>query len=119
MLDAGGYGQISYFLTETGRRFNRHTAVFSRVKPSRPVVMGQRQGFGAFEVAARVSFVDLLGDDISGGAASQLSLGLNWYPTAWTRITLNYVYDAVTDAYGDDGADGTLQMLGVRFQVDF
>ena len=115
----GWYGEISYFLTPPGRKFNRHTAVFERVKPTRPVLGGERQGIGAWEIAARYAYTDLEASAISGGSLDQLTLGLSWYPTAYTRVTLNYIADFVENAHGVPFGDGELHVFGIRFQFDF
>lgn len=112
----GGYAQVSWFLTPPCRRFVRRTAVFGRVTPCRDVF--EEGGRGAWEVAARISHVDLDDAWISGGTATAATFALNWYPSAYTRVMLNYVITDVEDAFGDPTGDGTFHAIGLRFQID-
>lgn len=86
------YAMASYFLTGEQRSYSRTAATFRRPMPARDIL---HSGPGAWEVAARVSFIDL--EDASnsahlgGGREVNLSLGLNWYPHAHLRVTWNYV----------------------------
>ena len=58
------------------------------IDPLSPVRHG---GKGAFELAARASYVDLNDRDIIGGEQANLSLGLNWYPNSSWRLMLNLI----------------------------
>ena len=112
----GGYAQVSWFLTPPCREFVRRTAVFGRVTPGRDVF--REGGRGAWEVAARISHLDLDDAWIAGGTATGFTFALNWYPSAYTRVMLNYVVTRVADAFGAPDGDGTLHALGLRFQID-
>jgi len=112
----GGYAQVSWFLTPMSRRFVRRTAVFGRLVEAADVFKGG--GIGAFEVAARFSHLDLDDGWIAGGTASNLTFGLNWYPSPYTRVTANYVITDVDNAFGDPQADSTLHALVLRLQID-
>lgn len=46
----------------------------------------------AFELAARVSSLDLDDGSVSGGDTTNFTLGANWYPSAHVRLTANYVH---------------------------
>jgi len=112
----GWYAFASWFVTGESRRYRPERGVFGRVKPKRPLDGG---GFGAFELAARFSRLDLTDEEIIGGREDNLTFGLNWYPTAHTRFSLNYVKVLDVDRPGNpnDGVEpGIIQMRG---QVDF
>ncbi len=106
----GHYAQAGYFLTDDYRRFKTKVGAFDRQKPSSNWL--RDGGRGAWEVAARLSSVDLNDGTIAGGEQDNLTLGLNWYPNPATRLMINWVS---SDVEGTGDADFFL----VRWQVDF
>ena len=106
----GYYVQASYFLTGEHRKYKKSSGAFSRVKPNKN--FGSDRGWGAWELAARYSAVDLDDSSINGGKLDNITAGLNWYLNPNTRLMLNYVH-ADKDGIGD--AD----ILLTRFQIDF
>ncbi len=46
----------------------------------------------AFELAARISSLDLDDGSVRGGDSTNFTLGANWYPNAHLRLTANYVH---------------------------
>src|SRR6185437_6001744 len=97
----GAYGQAAWTLTGEARRYNPQTASYQRVTPARPFSL-QNGGWGAWELAARVSYVGLdsrfhageaLANDpaaVNGGRQWGYALGLNWYPNDLIRVLLDY-----------------------------
>ncbi|MEQ1754195.1 MAG: porin [Micropepsaceae bacterium] len=96
---SGWYAEAAWALTGESRKYNSSAAAFAAIKPSSPVESGS--GFGAFELAARFSHVDLnfhdgiagaaaAADSIRGGEQDIWTLGLNWYLNPNLRATLNY-----------------------------
>jgi phosphate-selective porin OprO/OprP len=85
--------------------------VFGRVIPKNPFRPFARQ-WGAFQVAARVSMLDLDDADIRGGQELNFTLGLNWYLLSNLRLSTNYVHGRV---FGQ----GDVDILQARLQVDF
>ncbi len=59
---------------------------FGRVIPQNPFRPSKRQ-WGAFQLAARVSMLDLNDADIRGGQELNFTLGLNWYLLANLRLS--------------------------------
>jgi len=108
---SGWYTQASWFLTGESRKYKAKSAVFSRVKPLNPVDKG---GYGAFEVALRVTQLDLNDKDENGGKERDLSLGLNWYLMSNLRLMAEYTYaDALTERSKD------VNLYQLRVQYDF
>ncbi len=68
--------------------------------------------WGAFEVAARYSGMDLNDENIRGGILNQATLGLNWYLNPNFRWMWNYVYSQVNGV-------GSANILETRFGIDF
>lgn len=90
----GYYAYVSYFLTDDTRPYSSSNAAFDRVRPS--------SSGGAWELAARVSHLDLSYVDIMGGAVDTFTLGANYYMTNDLRFALNYVMADSDDMAGDD-----------------
>jgi phosphate-selective porin OprO/OprP len=107
----GGYAQVGYFLTGERRIYGRAAGRFGRVIPQNPFRPSARQ-WGAFQLAARVSTLDLNHSDIRGGQELNLTLGLNWYLLANLRLSANYVHGRV---FGQ----GDVDIVQARLQVDF
>jgi phosphate-selective porin OprO/OprP len=118
----GGYIYASYFLTGEHRPYNRASATMDRLVPinnfvrlpgtSGPLI----QGYGAWELAARLSQIDLTNQDIQGGRSTDMTIGLNWYLTPYNRMKFNYIL-AHRDQTGDGGSNTSI--FGIRFDTDF
>jgi phosphate-selective porin OprO/OprP len=113
----GRYGAVSYYLIGPGLNYVRSMAVLGRVHP-RCTAIAPSNGWGAFEVTARYSMLDLDSGPFPGGIAKAVTLGLNWYPRDNMRVTLNYIRTNVRNAYGDPNADGSLNTMMMRLQYD-
>jgi len=77
----------SWILTGETREYDTRGATFGLVRPATPVSDG---GWGAFEVAARYSSVDLSDGSVDGGTMDILSLGGSWYLTDTFHLRLDY-----------------------------
>lgn len=112
---SGYYLQGSYFFTGENRVYDPAKGVMGRVKPNKNFSLGEDRGWGAWELAARYSALDLDDGVIRGGMETDYTLGLNWYLNPNTKVMWNYVYaDIDHDLY-----DGNLNILQTRFQIDF
>ena len=107
----GWYAFASWFITGESRKYKN--GVFDRVKPKSIVGKG---GHGAWEVAARVSKIDLNDADVEGGEESNFTLGVNWYATPSIRFMANYVN--VSDHDKGDVSDEPA-VFQLRAQIDF
>ncbi|MHC5019905.1 MAG: OprO/OprP family phosphate-selective porin, partial [Planctomycetota bacterium] len=105
------YAQVSYFITGEMRSFKN--GKFGRVTPKSNLFDG---GWGALEVAARYSHLDLSNQGLGGGRLNNGTLGVNWHMNANTKLQMNYLYEDITPAAG---TGGRIHGLGIRFQVDF
>jgi phosphate-selective porin OprO/OprP len=97
----GGYGELSWVLTGENHRYNPQAASYFRVSPRHPFSL-KDGGWGAWELAARVSYVDLNSNFLAGQALSAnpaavdggiqrgYSFGVNWYPNDLIRFLLDY-----------------------------
>ncbi|HEY9555031.1 OprO/OprP family phosphate-selective porin [Allosphingosinicella sp.] len=115
---SGYYFQSGYILTGEKRSYSANSGSYGGVTPSRP--FDWRTGdWGAWEIAARYSVVDLNDKDILGGRQENVTLGLNWYVNNNMRFMLNYINGKVDkrNSGGDVGAD--YQAIGGRAQIAF
>lgn len=107
----GIYGQASYFITGETRPYDTKTGVFSRVIPRNDFSI-EEGTYGAWELAARYSHLDLNDNDVSGGIMSDVTIGINWYLNPNMRIMGNYIHSHLN-------GKGDADMFTTRFQVDF
>jgi phosphate-selective porin OprO/OprP len=117
----GAYAYASYFLTGEHRQYEPKWGRFGRMKPFVDVVRfgGGRNvcfGCGAWEVAARWSYLDLNSDAVLGGRLVDFTAGVNWYLNAYARIMFNYIRaDLDNPMHGRSNAD----VFAMRAQLEF
>ena len=97
----GGYAQVAWILTGENHKYVPTSASYTRIVPTHPLSI-KNGGLGAFELAARVSYIDEIADytprlslasqadAINGGRQAGYTLGLNWYPSTVLRFMLDY-----------------------------
>jgi phosphate-selective porin OprO/OprP len=107
---SGYYIESSLWLTGENRNYKRSAAAFDRPKVKNLFLL--QDGFGALQLAARYSNLNLNDGDIEGGKMNDFTIGLNWYPVDNARIMLNYIISD-TDKFGSFNA------FEVRFQYDW
>ncbi len=105
----GYYAYASYFLTGENRSYSKTSilgrfreGIFQRIDPHTNALrgdtgVGNPRGIGAWEVAARYSYLHLDSQDIEGNRMNAVTLGLNWYINSNTRIQWNYIRNMVQD----------------------
>lgn len=110
------YFQTGWIISGEHRPYKTSDGTFDIIIPRRPLHWGGgERGFGAWEIAARYSHLDLDDEFIRGGRLTDYTLGLHWYPTANTRVMLDYVHsDVENDLY-----EGGVDILQTRFQLHF
>lgn len=115
-LYSGGYGQIAYSLTGESRPYSMKKGAFKGIKPNKPLDPSKGQ-YGAWEVAARLSHLDLNDEGLNGGEMTNATFGLNWYLNDYVRFMGNYI---IVDT--DDNAttpDDDPHIAVIRSQVKF
>lgn len=105
----GWYAQASYLLTGERRTYSQRLGTFRGIEPS-----GK---WGALEVAARLSSIDLTDEDIRGGKEEDVTLGLNWYIGRNVRLMANYLW--IHTHPNRFGVDERPKALELRLQVAF
>lgn len=101
----GQYAMASYFLTGESRPYN--AGAVANVKPA--------HAYGAVELLARYSRIDLDDGSVLGGRQHDLTIGANWYLTSHFKFQANYVK---ADA-SRRGVHTTPEMFEVRAQMHF
>jgi phosphate-selective porin OprO/OprP len=131
----GGYAFLSYFLTGENRAYRKDLKTIDRTQPFEPffwvnTARGQCCGWGAWEVAAGYSWVNLDdGHDIVAtnpatsanrrrGFYDAVVFGVNWYQNAWSHVYFDYEHEMVN--FVDPGVPNTnANIFGIRWQVDW
>jgi phosphate-selective porin OprO/OprP len=117
----GFYAQVGYFLTGEHRPYDRKMGTIDRVKPLENFFNvgtpeGMATGWGAWEIAGRVSTINLNDDNVRGGSMTDLTAGVNWYWNPYTKLVFNYIHSRVQDpTHGQANTD----MVAARAQIDF
>ncbi|MDG2334762.1 MAG: porin [Myxococcota bacterium] len=110
----GMYAQGSFFLTGEHRNYKLKKGVFGRIKILKPL----GEGWGAWEIAARFSRLQLLNaSSNNAGNIRDITLGLNWYLFSNFRVMANYVYSDIDNAV--EKYQGDANIFQMRVQVDF
>lgn len=109
---SGWYVQTSYALTGEPRPYRGSRGVFDGIKPARP--FARDGGWGAWELAARLSALDLSDRNIQGGRERNLTLGLNVYPNALLRTSLNAVKVLAVEGGPRAGDEPTIYQLRLQ-----
>jgi phosphate-selective porin OprO/OprP len=123
----GGYGEVSWTLTGEQRKYNPSAGAYAGIIPDHPVSLSSG-GWGAWELAARVSYINLVdnfigGESLSGqpaavdgGKQTNFTLGLNWYVNNNMRYMLNWVHGEF-DKSNPTAVPGA--KLGTQIGTDF
>lgn len=118
----GAYCLVSYFLTGEQRVYDRAAAVFGSVTPLENFWMvrtpgGNAAGWGAWELAARWSYLDF--SAVAGQQLYDFTLGLNWYWNPHTRLMLNWIHPVAHNSPVSAAADADGDIVSTRFEVAF
>jgi phosphate-selective porin OprO/OprP len=132
----GGYGEAAYTLTGESRKYNKAAAAYGGIVPTH--AFDPSQGYwGAWEIAGRVSYVDLTSNfqngkvisstsqpgAVNGGKQTSYTAGLNWYPNSYMRFMLNYIHTDFDKANSSSSGivgtpiGATMDAIALRTQV--
>jgi len=125
----GWYGQIAWTLTGETHAYNPQAGSYFRIYPSHPFSLSKGE-WGAWEVAARLDYVNLNSnftpgvalsanpDAVDGGSQRGVAAGLNWYPNDLIRFLLDYNHVDYDKANGAKAAGAALGVpVGAKFDA--
>ena len=124
----GYYVMASYFLTGEHREYEKKAGAFGRVVPHQNSKLFPQDcsepRWGAWQVLARYSDLNLNCNNLKGGTTRDYTLGINWFLNPNLKIQANYV---LTDRRDDNpafvGAGGAgagwINGFGMRMAHDF
>lgn len=118
---SGWYAQAAWLLTGETRPYVAKSGTYDRIKPNQPFSLSEG-GWGAWEVAARYSTLDLNDAAVSGGELDDITLGLSWYLNPYVRLAGNYIIvnrDNVSVAGTSVAADDDPKIFLTRAHIDF
>ena len=103
--------QAAWVLTGERQRYSLGAGTFGEVRPDKD------NAFGAWEIAARYSTLDLQDGGVLGGEQKNWTVGVNWYVNRNVRVSANYV-DAKAEPNRFGVADNPSAVMG-RLQIAF
>ncbi len=129
----GAYVQGGYFLTGENRTYNRTTGTFDKITPFTEFFgLGRKNhfcGWGAWEVTARWSYVNLNSSQAipfapvavippvpNAGRMSDTTLGLNWIWNAYAKVQFNWIHCNLDNAVR---GNSDCNIYASRFEVTF
>ena len=125
----GGYFYVHYMLTGEHIPFNRRAGTIGRLKPFNNFFLtgdsccdcgNWCSSWGALGIGLRASYLDLSDQDTLGGVENNLSLGLNWWWTAYSKLQVNLIWGDIEQHRPVAGFDaGDFFGISTRMQVDF
>lgn len=126
----GWYVQGAYTLTGEHRSWAAANGGFRGIRPDKPFDI-KKNAWGAWELGARYSVLDLNDDEgvggraaptggIRGGEQKITTVGLNWYPNSVVRFLLDYQWVDVSRLNAAGASISTdVNQLSFRSQVAF
>jgi len=114
----GWHVQGGYVITGESRDYRFETGTLRNPKPC--------GDYGAWEIAARYSEINLVDKSVYGGSEHNVALGLNWFINENVKIAANYIRANIRATNpGNPGVQDAapkkrhLSIYGLRFQVVF
>ncbi len=108
----GLYVEGSYFLTGEHRNYKKKKGSFGRIEV-KDNFDPEGGGWGAWQLAARYSRIDLQDRFVTNGKLQDISGGVNWHLFPNFRVMANYIYSKVLDG------GGHAHIAQMRAQLDF
>ncbi len=115
----GAYVSLSHVLTGEHRLYDRSVGVFDGIVPKHNFSWADGT-WGAFEVALRLSTLDLSDGALAGGRQRDLTAAFNWILNPHTRLMLNVVHGLVNGRGNPPPVDGgRTNIVQARLQLEF
>jgi phosphate-selective porin OprO and OprP len=122
----GGYAQAGFALTGETRKYNPASASYFGIIPKNPFAL-DGSGWGAFELAGRVSMMDLndqfgTATGVAGGRQLVYTVALNWYLNRNVRLMFDFLHGDVAKTVSPTNATDAgskFNAFAMRTQVAF
>jgi len=129
----GAYAEAAWAITGEHRPYERSTGAYGGLTPAHPFSL-TGSGWGAWELAARWSYINLNSNvltgvapaasgGIGGGRQTVYTLGLNWYPLTNLRFMFDYIHVDVakpnTPAGAAPAGSTKIDAIAMRTQIAF
>lgn len=108
------YTQVAYTLTGEVRPYKSDRAIFDIIRPTHNF---GSDGWGAFEIAARLSEIDLNDGSVIGGRERDATAGLSWYLNPYMRVSANLVKVLKIDGGSFDGQEPTVYQMRLQLAI--
>jgi phosphate-selective porin OprO/OprP len=112
---SGWYASAAYAVLGQSRSWKPATASWGAPKPSGDGFSPRQGNWGALEVGARFSTLDLSDAEVRGGRQRVWTAGVNWWPVEPVRITLQFQHVSLRGS----AEDRTFQAVALRGQLRF
>ena len=89
----GWHASVNWFVTGDERGYDYHKGIVKRILPRKSLL---DKGFGALELSARYSTLDLDDGPVHGGKMDVFSAGLIWHPIRETQFHLQWSHAKYT-----------------------
>jgi phosphate-selective porin OprO/OprP len=109
----GFYAYLSYFPTGETRLYDKTQGIFTRVRPKKSFSF-KNHTYGALELEARYSWLDLNDGDVQGGKMNIFTAGATWYLFPIFKLKFNYGNADIDSQVGSD----RVHMFQARVEVD-
>jgi phosphate-selective porin OprO/OprP len=110
----GGYSLVSWILTGEHHPYDPKTGLFERLEPRRPFSFCG-DGWGAWEIAQRLAWLDLTDGGVRGGEMLTVASGITWHLNAQLRLFANYVFAHITD--GPQNGDASIFQFRIEIGI--
>ncbi len=117
------YATATWLITGEHRPYRHDNGTYERTVPTRDFVRTQdgRTAFGpgAWELALRLSHIDLDSGSVRGGRLTDLTAGVNWYLNPYLRVSANYIHAFPAASNLKPNARGQTDAFAARVSFEF
>ena len=123
LLFQSWYATATWLVTGEHRPYRRDNGTYERIVPRRDFARteGGRTAFGpgAWELALRLSHIDLDSGAVRGGRLTDLTAGANWYLNPYLRMSANYIHAFPGESNLKPNARGHADAFAARVSFEF
>lgn len=108
------YAQFAWTLTGEARPYRPERGILDVIRPRHDV---GATGWGAFELAARYSELDLTDRGVVGGEEHDATAALSWYLNPYVRVSANYVKVLKVEGGAFDGEQPSIYQMRLQLAI--